>query len=184
MTTYTTITNAEIDQDSPVTQPLLTSLRDNPIAIAEGSTGAPRISGKALNTLYFRTSAGYSSNFSFGGLADFAAINFRGGCNADGGGVTRSLTAQLSDDNGATWTTAVTIGSAFISAKTLFNLDLSVNLLTGAYSTVAVGMILSGIPSEIEMFGGGTLNMPAGTVDAIRINTSAGMEIYVNVYGG
>ena len=41
MTTYTAITNGEIDQDSPVTQPLLTALRDNPIAIAEGASGAP-----------------------------------------------------------------------------------------------------------------------------------------------
>lgn len=45
MTSYTTISNAEIDQDSPATQPLFTSLRDNPIAIAEGAVGAPRIEG-------------------------------------------------------------------------------------------------------------------------------------------
>lgn len=38
MTTYTTIPNTDIDQDSPITQPLMTALRDNPIAIAEGDT--------------------------------------------------------------------------------------------------------------------------------------------------
>lgn len=43
MTTYTSIPNADIDQDSPVTQPLMTALRDNPIAITEGAIGAPRI---------------------------------------------------------------------------------------------------------------------------------------------
>lgn len=43
MTTYTSIPNSDIDQDSPVTQPLMTALRDNPIAITEGATGAPRI---------------------------------------------------------------------------------------------------------------------------------------------
>ena len=43
MTTYTTITNAEIDQDSPVTQPLMTALRDNPLAIAEGGPNAPEL---------------------------------------------------------------------------------------------------------------------------------------------
>lgn len=41
MTSYTAITNAEIDADSPVTQPLMTAMRDNPIAISEGSTNAP-----------------------------------------------------------------------------------------------------------------------------------------------
>ena len=41
MTTYTAIPNADIDQDSPLTQTLLTLNRDNPIAMAEGSDNAP-----------------------------------------------------------------------------------------------------------------------------------------------
>jgi len=48
MTTYTTIPDGDIDQDSPVTQPLMTALRDNPIAITEGASGAPRIATAAL----------------------------------------------------------------------------------------------------------------------------------------
>ena len=48
MTTYTAIPNGDIDQDSPVTQELLTALRDNSIAIAEGATGAPRLFGEAV----------------------------------------------------------------------------------------------------------------------------------------
>jgi hypothetical protein len=44
VTTYTAITNSQIDQDSPGTQPLFTALRDNPIAIADGSAGAPFLS--------------------------------------------------------------------------------------------------------------------------------------------
>lgn len=48
MTTYTAITNGQIDQDSPITQPLMTALRDNPIALAEGASGAPRINGSAI----------------------------------------------------------------------------------------------------------------------------------------
>jgi len=51
MTTYTAITNGQIDQDSPITQPLMTAMRDNPIAITEGATGAPRIVGLAAATL-------------------------------------------------------------------------------------------------------------------------------------
>lgn len=41
MTTYTAITNASIDQDSPLTTDLVTLLRNNPIAMAEGSADAP-----------------------------------------------------------------------------------------------------------------------------------------------
>lgn len=48
MTNYTTITNGQVDQDSPITQPLITALRDNPTAIVEGASGAPRLLGEAV----------------------------------------------------------------------------------------------------------------------------------------
>lgn len=41
MTTYTSITNTELDTDSPGTQSLFERLRDNPIAIMEKASGAP-----------------------------------------------------------------------------------------------------------------------------------------------
>jgi hypothetical protein len=56
MTTYTAIANADIDADSPVTAPLMTAMRDNPIAITEGASGAPKIQDAALDTTV--TSAG------------------------------------------------------------------------------------------------------------------------------
>lgn len=74
MTTYTVITNGEIDQDSPVTQALMTAVRDNPIAITEGASGAPRIEFAALNTWY--TTAGGIGTYVFAkrgtGTADVA----------------------------------------------------------------------------------------------------------------
>ncbi len=48
MTTYNTIPDSAIDPESPVTTGLMTKLRDNPIAISEGATGAPRINPRAL----------------------------------------------------------------------------------------------------------------------------------------
>lgn len=48
MTTYTAITDSEIDADSPITVNLMTLMRDNPIALSEGATGAPRIKGEAM----------------------------------------------------------------------------------------------------------------------------------------
>ena len=50
MATYTAITDAEIDQDSPITQTLMTKYRDNLIATTEGAAGAPRIVRGALDT--------------------------------------------------------------------------------------------------------------------------------------
>lgn len=52
MTSYVAIANGEIDQDSPVTQALMTALRDNPIAITEGAVGAPRLGFAALGAWY------------------------------------------------------------------------------------------------------------------------------------
>lgn len=48
MTSYTAIPNGDIDQDSPITQPLMTALRDNPLAIAEGDATAPKIAFAAI----------------------------------------------------------------------------------------------------------------------------------------
>lgn len=47
-TAYTAIPNADIDPESPITTGLITLLRDNPIAIAEGAAGAPAITGGSL----------------------------------------------------------------------------------------------------------------------------------------
>lgn len=48
MTTYTAIPDSDIDPESPGTTTLFTRLRDNPIAITEGSTGAPKIQQAAI----------------------------------------------------------------------------------------------------------------------------------------
>jgi hypothetical protein len=44
MTSYTTLPDATIAQDQPVTQAVGRALRDNPLAIAEGDPSAPKIS--------------------------------------------------------------------------------------------------------------------------------------------
>ena len=48
MTTYSTITDGQVDQDSPITQPLMTALRDNLLAVVEGAAGAPRLKLAAI----------------------------------------------------------------------------------------------------------------------------------------
>ena len=61
MTTYSTITDGQIDQDSPITQPLMTALRDNPIAIAEGSSGSPSV----LPNIAVNSTAGAVGTYAF-----------------------------------------------------------------------------------------------------------------------
>jgi len=45
MTTYTAITDAEIDQDSPITQTLMTKYRDNLLAVITAGPGSPLAPG-------------------------------------------------------------------------------------------------------------------------------------------
>lgn len=61
---YNGILDTELDPDAPITSYLGYRLRDNPIAVWEGQTGAPRISGKAFQadiTVGGTTRANYPS---------------------------------------------------------------------------------------------------------------------------
>ena len=64
--TYTPILNAEVDAESPVTDLLLTRLRDNPIAIAAGDVGAPRIQFAGLDAWFSTAGAIGSYMFAYG----------------------------------------------------------------------------------------------------------------------
>ncbi len=48
MTGYVTVSNTARDQDSPITVALIDALYNNPIAITEGASGAPKIQTAAL----------------------------------------------------------------------------------------------------------------------------------------
>jgi len=43
LTTYSAITDSEVDPESPITTSLVTKLRDNPLAIQEGDSTAPKV---------------------------------------------------------------------------------------------------------------------------------------------
>ena len=48
MTVYNATLDTQIDPDAPATSLLMYQMRDNPIAMAEGAVGAPRIQGYAI----------------------------------------------------------------------------------------------------------------------------------------
>lgn len=96
MTTYAAIANVDIDQDSAITQPLMTALRDNPIAISEGSAGAPRIEFAALGawaitnggvgTYVFARRGTGTADISFGGTIGGSNLVPTAAAYADNGG--------------------------------------------------------------------------------------------------
>lgn len=84
MASYVAINNSEIDPDSPITADLMTKLRDNPLAISEGATGAPLISG-ALVKITATTEIGSfifargSSTINYGDSVAGSALLYAGG---------------------------------------------------------------------------------------------------------
>ena len=75
MTSYVAIPNGDIDQDSPITQPLMTALRDNPIAIGEKDVTVPtglRLGYWLLGTI--NTTSGNSQTLSGLTLTDYTAL--------------------------------------------------------------------------------------------------------------
>ena len=63
MTTYTTIADADIDPESPGTTTLFTRLRDNPIAITEGASGAPNVD--PINAMAHQGAVGAIGTYAF-----------------------------------------------------------------------------------------------------------------------
>ena len=49
MTAYNNLADSKISVDAPITQEVLTAIRDNPIAITEASSGAPKVEHGAIS---------------------------------------------------------------------------------------------------------------------------------------
>ena len=129
MTTYTTVPNSDIDQDSPVTQPLLTALRDNPLAIAEGTSGAPKISPLAFSGFYLgyssATSGAWTTTFTFPATSKLLFIEADLKNVASG----QSFQVEFSADGGVTWGATQSLLSGFTGPQSSKG---TIDVVTGA----------------------------------------------------
>jgi len=113
MTTYSTITDGQVDQDSPITQPLMTALRDNLLAVVEGSSGAPKIK-EAWQASQSTISAGLVIT----DLDDGDGIKIEtAGVGTSSSGSTISFRVDISSDNGSTFVQGVTLLSSTAPVK-------------------------------------------------------------------
>lgn len=160
MTTYTTIPDADIDQDSPVTQPLMTALRDNPIAIAEGASGAPKLQNAALGGLYLGSINANSGVYSgISDLDDIEEVFLIGRVDFSENGDFR---VRFSDDNGSTWSAATTIKSDSLTDYA------NINLVTGVVSYYEDEIF---DPPQIRTE---TATLPSGNVNAFQLYADGG----------
>ena len=121
MATWTTIANTAVDVDSPVTVSLVTALRDNPEAIAEGAAGAPKVVPAALNiTLDVSTTTADGTIVTITGLGrvDNILSHYRFDvARAASGTGTGTYRYRTSTDGGSTWSGYTTIASLTVNAS-------------------------------------------------------------------
>lgn len=77
MADYIPILDTQIAPDAPLTAALAAQWRDNPIAIARGAAGAPRIVPAALDRRYVQSHLGHGNQISLGwdGVGIIAAVD-------------------------------------------------------------------------------------------------------------
>ena len=105
MTDYTTLSNTAVGVGGLPSGATVTALRDNPLAIAEGTSGAPKVQSAALNMAVI-TSPGVLT-----GLERVATMLCMASAHQAGEGTT-SVRYRRSTDGGSTWTGYTTVVSA------------------------------------------------------------------------
>lgn len=147
MADWTSIADTEVDPDAPVTSELGYAWRDNPIAIAEGALGAPRVEGRALDVHLGTLNL---SGTTAGGFVDLDRHSWlRGDAVSVGGG---NFQARYSNNNGSTfgsWQTICGMGNNSVwngVIKAIFSVR--VNLATGAVR--AKGWATTGISEAVS----------------------------------
>lgn len=119
MADYTTITDAQVDPEAPITSELMSALRDNPIAIAEAATGAPKIDPRAIDSLL---AGPFSNTFSQGAAdgsvvlgtvtdLDDAEFLFSSATVTATNPSTVSVRLDRSSNNGSSWGSSITVAT-------------------------------------------------------------------------
>lgn len=138
MTTYTAIANTEVDAESPVTEELVTRLRDNPLAIAEGDSSAPKVQGIALDNVYkgsVFTIGNAATNFTGLAGAQWIRIDF----SVFSSGPSVSFQIGYSNDNGSSFGSYQTITSTAADRSGVIYINLSSGAISG-YSFALVNL--------------------------------------------
>lgn len=102
MTTWTATGTLNTDPDDPVTSELLTAVKNNPVAMAEQASGAPKIATKNL------FGAGAASNVDFT-VTDFAGARFVIQARNTSGAAAQTISVNVSDGTFGTAQTLATI---------------------------------------------------------------------------
>ena len=155
MTSYVAVTSGEIDADSPITADLMSKLRDNPIAIAEGASTVPSNLFPTVLLGTLTTSSGTTQTLSGLDLTPykFLYISVKN--------VTFSGTSYLGLSGGGVQISNVTSGDPLVVAVTVDlisgvvgNTDVSAGVWTGSTASTSLVFYVGG---GIDTFTGGSI---------------------------
>jgi hypothetical protein len=169
MATHRTIASTETDPLAPIVAALMKALAANPVAIAEGATGAPKVMGQALGIYLGSQDPAANTYAGFTGLDRGTWVEIEG--MMDSGATATGVQARLSSDNGSTWSVASTITGSNLNNTAFGRFRTIINLQTGAYRCYSS----SGAGSTIS-FGSGTLAL-TGSPNAIQLRASGASSV-------
>lgn len=137
MADWTDITDEQVNPDAPVTSDLAYAFRDNPVAIAEGSSGAPKVQSEALNMKSgsgARTTEG--TLFTLNNLERVSHIMAT--AHVVGGGASGScaVSYRTSTNGGSTWSGYTLFVNAFGGTDAIFRSKSEVISIPTSVNTV------------------------------------------------
>ncbi len=121
MADWTNITDTAVDPDAPLTSQLGYAWRDNPIAIAEGAVGAPRVMHNALNTYIGSMTTTGSTPIEF--LNTNGSLRFLSFGSVSPGGGYDDLQVSYSTNGGSSWGGWITILSGYSVSVSQFEIN-------------------------------------------------------------
>lgn len=180
MADWTTITDSQVDPKAPVTSELMTALRDNPIAMAQGATNAPRIAEKIQSALGQNEAWATIGNLSSGGgvYVDYHAI-----CSTSSEfGEAGFVQFEISTD-GSTFTDTKTIGYAPPSAlSVVVSGSLFFDFSSGDYQAVYSGGSVAGRYSAT--IAGGPFSIQSMRFRATGYSSGSDVAVICRLQGG
>lgn len=159
MADYTNISNVSVEPLAPVTSELMTSLRDNPIAIAEGALGSPKIKRKFQ---FFESTINISPVLVMQLPDNYSGGTLKVACSQ----TINALVISLSKDGGATYGSDVSVRPGI----SLLEVDVHFDTVSGVFFSMGGVNQLSG---NLSNFGIG--------VDRVKLSATLGNSTSLKV---
>lgn len=165
MADWVAITDSQVDPDAPLTSELAYAWRDNPIAIAEGAVGAPRIQMEAFGAAGIL--GGTLTGTTYIAITGLELVKFLQCHCALGTPAGSTINIGFTNNGGSSWSSDYTIASVAVNVGAV--MSFIIDLETGDFG-------LAGLQGETLIGSFTTVTVPSNC-DGIRIRTNQSRPI-------